>query len=252
MEASPAVDTSGLGNHCGFGAPLRLSGAIGGARIGWDGLLADRDAAQDFWTGPGLMAGAPGHLAAEEWLRAIGLGSHAAAFAAQDIGLAEIPELSEADLRELGLTIGERKRFRAAARSQAGDARGKGGAVARTLPERRPLSVMFVDMVDSTGHADRMEVEDLIETVRIYREFCDRTIGQFGGHVAQFYGDGIMAYFCYPVAHENDAERAVRAGLAIAAGVRDVGDPGGRAHPCPRRDRHRAGGDQRPVQRGVA
>jgi class 3 adenylate cyclase/predicted ATPase len=95
--------------------------------------------------------------------------------------------------------------------------------------ERRPLTVMFVDLVESTSLGERLDPEDLIEVIRHYRELCGRAITRFGGHIARFLGDGILAYFCYPIANENDPERAVRAALEIVNAIGGVDDGTGRS-----------------------
>ena len=185
----------------------------------------------------------------EAWLQSLGLGHHVQKFAAQDVGLDQRGDLSDADLRELGLTIGERIRFRRAIAQSgvatsgvatsggviaggviAGSVTARAGAVlATTRAEHRPLTTMFVDIVNSTGLAERLEPEDLLETIRGYRELCSAAIVRIGGHVAQLIGDGILAYFGYPQASENDPERAVRAALGIVAAIDGVPLPDGTA-----------------------
>ena len=81
--------------------------------------------------------------------------------------------------------------------------------------ERRQLTVLFCDLVDSTGLAGQLDPEELHEVVRAYQEACDKVIARFEGHIAQYLGDGLLVYFGYPLAHEDDAQRAVRAGLGI-------------------------------------
>jgi class 3 adenylate cyclase len=89
--------------------------------------------------------------------------------------------------------------------------------VAPSIPEaeRRQLTVLFCDLVDSTGLARQLDPEDLREVVRAYQEACAKVIARFEGHIAQYLGDGLLVYFGYPSAHEDDAQRAVRAGLGI-------------------------------------
>jgi len=89
--------------------------------------------------------------------------------------------------------------------------------VAPSIPEaeRRQLTVLFCDLVDSTGLARQLDPEDLREVVRAYQEACAKVIARFEGHIAQYLGDGLLVYFGYPMAHEDDAQRAVRAGLGI-------------------------------------
>ena len=85
--------------------------------------------------------------------------------------------------------------------------------------ERRQLTVLFCDLVDSTVLASQLDPEDLREVVRAYQEVCAKVVARFEGHVAQYLGDGLLVYFGYPLAHEDDAQRAVRAGLGIVEAV---------------------------------
>jgi len=85
--------------------------------------------------------------------------------------------------------------------------------------ERRQLTVLFCDLVDSTTLSSRLDPEDLREVVRAYEETCAKVIARFGGHIAQYLGDGLLVYFGYPLAHEDDAHRAVRAGLGMIEAV---------------------------------
>jgi class 3 adenylate cyclase/predicted ATPase len=153
----------------------------------------------------------------EEWLRSIGLGHRAEAFRAERIEREQLPDLTEDDLKELGLTIGERRRFRRAVLELSNP---PPPPLPSTLTERRPLTMMFVDLVGSSALGEDLEPEDLLEVIRLYREACGEAIRRFGGSIARQVGDGILAYFSYPVATENDPERAVRAALDI---VRDIG-----------------------------
>src|SRR5262245_44997503 len=88
--------------------------------------------------------------------------------------------------------------------------------------ERRHMTVMFADLVDSTGLSQRLDPEELRELLRAYQEVCVRAVLRFDGHVARYLGDGVLAYFGYPVAHEDDARRAVRAGLGILEGIQKL------------------------------
>ena len=85
--------------------------------------------------------------------------------------------------------------------------------------ERRQLTVMFCDLVDSTVLSGKLDPEDLREVIRRYQDACNKIIRRFGGHIAQYLGDGLLVYFGYPQAHEDDAQRAVRTGLAIVEAV---------------------------------
>ncbi len=146
----------------------------------------------------------------------------AAAFRAHGITRDLLPELTDDDLRELGLTIGERKRFYRAAAAQAGEPPPAAVITQETYAERRPLSMMFVDLVGYTQLSERIDPEDMLDLLVRYRELCAIHIGHFGGYIARVVGDGVLGYFCYPMANENDPERAVRAGLEIAGSVGEL------------------------------
>ena len=88
--------------------------------------------------------------------------------------------------------------------------------------ERRQLTVMFCDLVESTALATQLDPEDLREVVRDYQGTCAEVIQRFDGHIAQYLGDGLLVYFGYPQAHEDDAHRAVRTGLGILDALRDL------------------------------
>jgi class 3 adenylate cyclase/predicted ATPase len=168
----------------------------------------------------------------DEWLSSIGLAERIAAFHAQGISADQLAELTDDDLRELGLTIGERKRYRRAVavlRPQVVDDPPLSAlpVIETTRAERRPLTIMFVDLVNSSSLGERLEPEDLLEVIRLYREFCGVAITRYGGHVARLVGDGILAYFCYPVANENDPERGVRAALYINRRIGELVTPAG-------------------------
>jgi class 3 adenylate cyclase len=158
----------------------------------------------------------------EEWLGSIGLERHIDRFRAERIEAGQLIDLTEADLKELGLTIGERRRFRRALLDRQAL---PPSATAVTLAERRPLTMIFVDLVGSSELGERLEPEDLMEVIRRYREACGKAIRRFGGNVARQVGDGILAYFSYPVGTENDPERAVRASLDILRNVSKLASP---------------------------
>lgn len=166
----------------------------------------------------------------EDWLRQIGLQDRVEAFRDQGITLTEVRDLTDDDLRELGLNIGERIRFRRAiAVLDEAQLRGKRAepVPTETRAERRPLTVMFVDLAESSAIAERLDAEDLLEVLRVYREACGEAIQRYGGYIARFVGDGILAYFCYPIANENDPERSVRAALEIVRNTERVATPAG-------------------------
>ena len=165
----------------------------------------------------------------EQWLKSVGLGHWVAAFCEQGITRDQLTTLTETDLRELGLNIGERKRFVAALDAE-GPRHSKspfeaGEPDSKAAGEWRPLTIMCVDLVDSTSLGEQLQTEDLIEVIRRYRELCAAAIKRFGGQIMRLVGDGTLAYFSYPVANENDPERAARAALAIVRGIGGLKTP---------------------------
>jgi class 3 adenylate cyclase len=158
------------------------------------------------------------------WLRRLGLERYEHAFRENEIDLRVLPELTADDLKELGVTaIGHRRLLlkaiadlaAAAGRAAAEDVPAASPASATTDAERRQLTIMFCDLVGSTALATRLDPEDLREIIGAYHRAVAEVLTRFGGFVAQYMGDGVLAYFGYPQAHEDDAERAVRAGLAV-------------------------------------
>jgi class 3 adenylate cyclase/predicted ATPase len=171
---------------------------------------------------------------AEHWLEDIGLGRYADLFAQNRIDLDVLPDLTEADLAELGLPLGDRKRLLRAMASLADASVASRSApihrisVARPAAERRQLSVMFCDIVGSTALSEKFDPEDVRDMIAAYRDICSHAVERYDGFVAQYVGDGIVVYFGYPKAHEDDAERAVRAGLEIVRNIstQSKGSPG--------------------------
>jgi class 3 adenylate cyclase/tetratricopeptide (TPR) repeat protein len=170
------------------------------------------------------------------WLRALGLDQYEAAFRANGVDAEVLPTLTGEELKDIGVSlIRHRRRLLeaiAALRSNAmpaeAPARVSSSAspaltglpdASETTAERRPLSVMFCDLIGSTALSARLDPEDLREVIRSYQACVAATIQQFNGFIARYVGDGVLIYFGWPEAHETDAERAVRAGLAVAAAV---------------------------------
>ncbi|MEK1925454.1 MAG: adenylate/guanylate cyclase domain-containing protein [Rhizobium giardinii] len=163
------------------------------------------------------------------WLSSLGLAKYATTFAKNEITPEVLPHLSDADLKALGLPMGPRKLVLAAI-TELGkpDMRGPNPAAhstPRPEAERRQLTVMFVDLVGSTALSSQLDPEELAEVIRKYQNAVAEEITRVDGHVAKFMGDGVLAYFGWPRAHEDEAERAVRAGLAIAAAVAKLATP---------------------------
>ncbi|UWU75466.1 AAA family ATPase [Bradyrhizobium huanghuaihaiense] len=169
------------------------------------------------------------------WLCGLGLGQYEQAFRENDIDAEVLMDLTAEDLIGLGVaSIGHRRKLLAAiAALRAGSisattpdtaapAALSGKALLAPEAERRQLTVMFVDLVGSTALAARLDPEEMAEVLRNYHSAVAGAIARFEGHVAKYMGDGVLAYFGYPRAHEDEAERAVRAGLAAVAAVRSL------------------------------
>src|SRR6202042_3782627 len=155
------------------------------------------------------------------WLRGLGLGQYEASFRGNEIDADVLPELTDQHLKDLGVSLGHRLKMLRAIRELACDAPVKAQPAAVAEPkhqdtaERRQLTVLFSDLVGSTAFSARLDPEDVREIVGAYHRCCADLITKAGGFVAKYMGDGVLAYFGYPQAHEHDAERAVRAGLAL-------------------------------------
>jgi class 3 adenylate cyclase len=159
-----------------------------------------------------------------DWLEKLGMSEYAERFAESDIDTSVLRDLNDQDLKELGVSLGHRRKMLRAI-AELSDA-------APTLPqpestepktkdaaERRQVTVMFSDLVGSTALSARMDPEDLREIISAYQKCVAETVQRFGGFVAKYMGDGVLVYFGYPQAHEDDAERAVRAGLELIQAV---------------------------------
>ncbi|SIN89725.1 SAM domain (Sterile alpha motif) [Bradyrhizobium erythrophlei] len=156
-----------------------------------------------------------------DWLRRHNFEQYADAFEANDIDLDILPELSEGDLEQLGLSLGNRRRLLKAIAGRGDEAappkpsqrEGSGPGDA----ERRQVTVLFADMVGSTALSGKVDPELLASLIRRYQDAAAGAIGRYGGYVAKFMGDGVLAYFGFPRAFEDAAERAVHAAIGILA-----------------------------------
>ena len=166
------------------------------------------------------------------WLRRLGLGQYEAAFLENEVDERILASLTQEDLKEIGVgPVGHRRMLLEAIAALRADAAAKEpSAVVEAMPktprvspevraERRQVTVMFSDLVGSTALSARLDPEDMGEVITAYQTCVANAVRHFGGFVAKYMGDGVLVYFGYPQAHEDDAERAVRAGLELAATV---------------------------------
>jgi class 3 adenylate cyclase len=165
------------------------------------------------------------------WLEAIGLAQYADAFEANEIEMDLLGQVDDQILKDIGVSAaGHRLRIRSAIAKMGlvvpPDAKATAAFNAPEIPaasaERRQLTVMFCDLVGSTALSGKLDPEDLRGVIGIYHRCCTDLIERNGGFVAKFMGDGVLAYFGYPQAHEHDAERAVRAGLALVEAIPEL------------------------------
>lgn len=150
------------------------------------------------------------------WLEGIGLGQYAQVLIDNDVDLDTLPHLSDVDLKELGFSLGHRRKLIAAIAETPSEAPIPGTS---TEAERRQLTVVFCDLVGSTELSQTLDPEDLRGLLGHYHDAVTDVVVSHGGHVAKLLGDGVLAYFGWPHAHEDDADRAVRAALAAVAAV---------------------------------
>jgi class 3 adenylate cyclase len=161
-----------------------------------------------------------------DWLQKLGMSEYAPRFAENRIDFSVLPDLTDQDLKDLGVVLGDRRKIlRAIAGLKSTETVAPSPAteavIARSqdAAERRQVTVMFSDLVGSTALSARMDPEDLREVISAYQKCVAETVQRFGGFVAKYMGDGVLVYFGYPQAHEDDAERAVRAGMELVAAV---------------------------------
>jgi class 3 adenylate cyclase len=169
------------------------------------------------------------------WLRRLGLEQYEASFRENKIDDTVLPSLTAEDLKDLGVGfVGHRRklldaiaalRAEASTRSPLSDTPRTTDNAAQNTAERRQVTVMFSDLVGSTALSGRMDPEDLREVISAYQKCVAETVRRCGGFVAKYMGDGVLIYFGYPQAHEDDAERAVRAGLQLIAAVTALKSP---------------------------
>lgn len=171
----------------------------------------------------------------ELWLQGLGLEKYVEVFSSHDVDLTVAPDLTEQDLQTLGVSLGHRRKFIAAAAKlramsaspAIGRAQTRSSDNEELQIERRQVTVVFTDLVGSTALATRLDPEDLSRLLRNYRDVCTGVIGKYDGFIAQYLGDGVLAYFGYPQAQEQAAERAIRAGLEIVKEMGRLAGPDG-------------------------
>jgi class 3 adenylate cyclase len=164
--------------------------------------------------------------AIDQWLKGLGFSKYLGLFAEHEIGLDVLPDLTDADFEKLGIPLGDRKRLLKAIASLSDRpeerAPPEGPPALPPDAERRQLTIMFCDLVGSTALSGALDPEDYRDVMRAYQEASAAIVGRYEGYVAKYLGDGILAYFGFPQAHEDDAERAVRAGLAMVDAIADL------------------------------
>ena len=164
-----------------------------------------------------------------QWLEELGLSEYAQRFAENGIDVSVLQHLTDQDLKDVGVLLGHRRKMLAAIGELAAAAAPLAEPVTRLKPkpkdmaDRRQVTVMFSDMVGSTALSTRMDPEDLREVISAYQKCVTEIVDRFDGFVAKYMGDGVLVYFGYPEAHEDDAERAVRAGLELIPAVAGLG-----------------------------
>jgi class 3 adenylate cyclase/tetratricopeptide (TPR) repeat protein len=178
----------------------------------------------------------------EDWLSQLGLGKYIEAFVQNDVDLRALPHLTEADLQALGVSLGHRKIILATINGFAQPGLDRLPLASFSLKEsehqiteipqeptadRRLLSVLFCDLVGSTALSAQLDPEDMHDLTRRYQDSVAGAITRFGGYVAKYLGDGVLAYFGWPMAYEDHAERSIRAGLQALAAVEAVQSPDG-------------------------
>ena len=171
------------------------------------------------------------------WLKEIGLGKYTKVFAENDIDFDIITQLGEPELKELGISLGDRKRLLKGIAALEVESVPAANTISDTpasvapkpQAERRQLTVMFVDLIGSTALSGQLDLEELSVIMRRYQNTVSGEVNRLEGFIAKFMGDGVLAYFGWPRAHEDAAERAVRAGLAITAEVAKLRTPDGQA-----------------------
>ena len=160
-----------------------------------------------------------------DWLQKLDLGEYAQRFAENKIDISVLPHITDQDLKDIGIPLGHRRKILAAIDQGVGSIQPVGEASrvfepkTQDAPQRRFVTVLFSDLVGSTALSTSIDPEDLREVISAYQKCVTETVRRFDGFVAKYMGDGVLVYFGYPEAHEDDPERAVRAALELVAAV---------------------------------
>jgi hypothetical protein len=167
-----------------------------------------------------------------DWLGQLGLGQYAQRFAENEIDVSVLRHLTDQDLKDIGIPLGHRRKLLAAISELGSAAPAPAPPAAAAAPpiaaaveaagERRYLTVMFCDLVDSTGISAQLDAEEWRDLVGAYLDAASAAVTEMSGHVAKKLGDGLLALFGYPVAQENDSERAARAALSIQRALAEL------------------------------
>jgi class 3 adenylate cyclase len=163
-----------------------------------------------------------------EWREKLGMSEYAQRFAENKIDVSVLRHLTDHDLKDIGVPLGHRRKMLAAISELVGTDKAVPKPIAVAEPkaqdtaERRQVSVMFSDLVGSTALSGRMDPEDLREIISGYQKCVAQTVQRCGGFVAKYMGDGVLVYFGYPQAHEDDAERAASSSPASSKNVRTL------------------------------
>ncbi len=168
------------------------------------------------------------------WLSRLGLAKYTEAFTANEVDFDALRHLSDEDLKELGLPVGPRRKISwrrsphwSTTSSPTSFPPSPALAPAAREAERRQLTVVFIDLVGSTALSQQLDPEEMRDVFRSYQSAASTEITRYEGYVAKLMGDGVLAYFGWPIAHEDDAERAVRASLAAATATASLTHPTG-------------------------
>jgi class 3 adenylate cyclase len=160
-----------------------------------------------------------------DWLKKLGMSEYIDRFVENRIDLSVLRDLTDQDLKDLGVVLGDRRKMlRAMIAVTAPTAPVETEPTRQDDAERRQFTVMFTDLVGSTALSTKLDPEDMRLVIGAYHKRVAETVARFDGFVAKYMGDGVLVYFGYPQAHEDDAERAVRAGLALIEAVGKLGN----------------------------